>query len=250
MFGRLRANRSDGRSPLALVIVVVVAMVGLNLWWYWAYRRGFPRQIDESGYTAFALAQSQALHRSGLSGLLHTVETQQTVFGPLVPFLTVPLELVAGQRIGNGYVVILAFYALLVFATYDLARRLVSPGLAALAAVIVATAPEVLTFARAYYFAVPAAALLAAAVACFLRSDGLTRRGWALAGGFILGLALLSRTQMLAAVPCVFAAAFVLAVIASFRSPFSLGETSLSTQPGRRPRKKPVTTPTNPPTGA
>ena len=42
----------------------------------------------------------------------------------------------------------------------------------------------------------------------------------------------------------------VLAVIASFRSPFSLGETSLSTQPGRRPRKKPVTTPTNPPTGA
>jgi hypothetical protein len=42
----------------------------------------------------------------------------------------------------------------------------------------------------------------------------------------------------------------VLAVIASFRSPFSIGETSLSTQPGRRPKKKPVTTPTNPPTGA
>jgi hypothetical protein len=42
----------------------------------------------------------------------------------------------------------------------------------------------------------------------------------------------------------------VLAVIASFRSPFSIGETAMSTQPGRRPRKKPVTTPTNPPTGA
>ena len=40
--------------------------------------------------------------------------------------------------------------------------------------------------------------------------------------------------------------AIVLAVIASFRSPFSIGETSLSTAPGRRPRKK---TPTNPPTG-
>ena len=36
------------RSPLALVIVVVVAMVGLNLRWYWAYRRGFPLHIDES----------------------------------------------------------------------------------------------------------------------------------------------------------------------------------------------------------
>ena len=192
-------------------------MVGLNLWWYWAYRRGFPLQIDESGYTAFALAQYQALQRSGLSGLLHSVETQQTVFGPLVPFLTVPLEIIAGQRIGNGYLVILAFYVLLVLATYDLARRLVSPGLAALGAVIVATAPEVLTFARAYYFAVPAAALLAAAVACLLRSEGLIRTRWALAGGFILGLALLSRTQMLAAVPCVLGAAFVQAVLLTDR---------------------------------
>jgi len=26
----------------------VVAMVGLNLRWYWAYRRGFPLHIDES----------------------------------------------------------------------------------------------------------------------------------------------------------------------------------------------------------
>src|SRR5689334_621539 len=42
----------------------------------------------------------------------------------------------------------------------------------------------------------------------------------------------------------------VLAVIASFRSPFSIGETSLSTQPGKRPTKrKPATSPTNPPTG-
>mgnify|MGYP001795944761 CR=1 FL=1 len=44
--------------------------------------------------------------------------------------------------------------------------------------------------------------------------------------------------------------AIVLSVIASFRSPFSIGETSVSSAPGRRPRKKPVPTPTNPPTGA
>lgn len=42
--------------------------------------------------------------------------------------------------------------------------------------------------------------------------------------------------------------AIVLSVIASFRSPFSIGETALSTQPGKHPKKKPVTTPTNPPT--
>jgi hypothetical protein len=44
--------------------------------------------------------------------------------------------------------------------------------------------------------------------------------------------------------------AIVLSVLASFRSPFSIGETSVSTAPGTRPRKKPATSPTNPPTGA
>ena len=43
--------------------------------------------------------------------------------------------------------------------------------------------------------------------------------------------------------------ALVLAVVASFHSPFSIGETSVSSAPGR-PRKKKTTTPTNPPTGA
>jgi hypothetical protein len=39
--------------------------------------------------------------------------------------------------------------------------------------------------------------------------------------------------------------AIVLSVIASFRSPFSIGETAMSTAPGRKPRKK---APANPPT--
>ena len=44
--------------------------------------------------------------------------------------------------------------------------------------------------------------------------------------------------------------AVVLAVIASFRSPFAIGETAVSTAPGHKPRKK-VTpgTPANPPSG-
>ena len=41
--------------------------------------------------------------------------------------------------------------------------------------------------------------------------------------------------------------AIILAVIASFRSPFAIGESSVSTTPGRRPRKK-TTAPANPPT--
>ena len=42
--------------------------------------------------------------------------------------------------------------------------------------------------------------------------------------------------------------AITLAVIGSFRAPFTLGETSVSTAPGKRPRKTP-TTPASPPNG-
>ena len=37
--------------------------------------------------------------------------------------------------------------------------------------------------------------------------------------------------------------AITLSVIGSFRAPFTLGDTSVSTAPGARPRKKPTTTP-------
>jgi hypothetical protein len=42
--------------------------------------------------------------------------------------------------------------------------------------------------------------------------------------------------------------AITLSVVGSFRAPFSLGETSVSTAPGRHTKPKPTTT-TNPPTG-
>src|SRR3954470_4356076 len=41
--------------------------------------------------------------------------------------------------------------------------------------------------------------------------------------------------------------AIIISVIASFRSPFAIGETAVSSAPGRRPAKKPAST--NPPTG-
>jgi hypothetical protein len=41
--------------------------------------------------------------------------------------------------------------------------------------------------------------------------------------------------------------AVVLSVIASFRSPFSIGESAVSSTPGHHPKKKATPSPTNPP---
>jgi hypothetical protein len=200
--------------PVVLLGAGTLALIGLNLWWYWTYRRGFPLQLDEAGYSALALALTQALTHHGIGALFHSFETQQTVFGPFVPLVTVPLNVVVGSRVGNGYVALEAFYGVLVVTTYGIARRFVSPAMALLAALLVATAPEVVMFTRAYYFAVPAAALLTTAVWCLLRSEGLRRTGWVLVAGAVLGVSLLTRTHLVSLVPCVFAAAALQVVVA------------------------------------
>jgi hypothetical protein len=186
------------RAPLA-VAALAVAIVALDLWWYWSHRRGFPLFLDESGYTSFALDHSYALRDDGLGGLLRSVENH-SVHAPLVPFLTVPFEILLGERVGNGFIVVAAFHALLAATTYGVARRITRPWLAALAALLVAFAPEVITFSRLYYFAVPSAALFTLSVFCFLRSDALDRPAWAVAGGAALGLVVLTRTLMIALV--------------------------------------------------
>jgi 4-amino-4-deoxy-L-arabinose transferase-like glycosyltransferase len=195
--------------PTIAVLAGILALAAFNAWWYWSHRRGFPLFVDESGYTSFALDHTQALRHDGLRGLFDSYQNH-SVQAPLVPLVTVPAQLVLGERIGAGFVVMLGFYALLVLATYAVARRLVTPWLAALAALLVATAPGVLTFARMYYFAVPVAAMFTAAIWCFLRSDALMRPGWVIAGGALLGLTVLSRTLALA--PGVLLAAGVQAV--------------------------------------
>jgi hypothetical protein len=193
------------------LVAVTLALVALNAWWYTSQRRGFALFNDEAGYTTFAIDQARALQQSGVHALVTAVE-QQSVHGPLVPLVTVPFELVFGANIGNGFAVVLVFYALLVAATYALGRRLMSDWFAALAAIVVATAPEILTFTRMYYFAVPAAAAFTAAAWAFLRSDRLDRTGWAVAGGALLGIGLLTRTLVLALAPGLLLAALVHAI--------------------------------------
>ncbi|HEV2993942.1 MAG TPA: hypothetical protein VG012_05970, partial [Acidimicrobiia bacterium] len=55
--------------PVVLLGAGTLALIGLNLWWYWTYRRGFPLQLDEAGYSALALALTQALTHHGIGAL-------------------------------------------------------------------------------------------------------------------------------------------------------------------------------------
>jgi hypothetical protein len=210
----MRLPASERLRWALVVVAAALLLLGLDAWWVAAHRHGYPLNIDEAAYTTIGLTDYLGLRDGGLHGWWQAFQSQ-TPNAPLVPALT-SLLYVVKPGVLEGFGTLGAAMALLGLAIYGIGERLAGPRLGALAAVAAMTAPGVLAFAHVYVFALPAAALLAAAVYALLRSEGMRRRRWALACGAALGLMLLARTMAVAFVPGVLAAA-ALAILARGR---------------------------------
>lgn len=179
--------------------------------WLARFRFGYVTEWDESGYISIALRNTHALTGEGPFSLVSTV-LEQGVQAPLVPLSAVLPNLLFGTGVDASLLVEPAFYALLVLATYAVGRRLTDPWWALLAALVVATMPVVTDFTRIFHFSVPAGALLVSALWALMKSEGLTRRRWAIACGLLLGLMVLARSMTIAYLPG-FAAAAALPIL-------------------------------------
>jgi hypothetical protein len=204
---RRRPVPSEGTRWLLVIAVGCLLLAALDAWWVVENRHGYPLDVDESGYTMIGLNDYFGLSSSGLHGWWEAVQNQ-TPNAPLLPAVT-SLVLVVNQGILAGFMALIAFAILLVFASYGIGAQLSGPRLGALVALAVATSAGLFTFTREYVFALPTAAFLACAVFALLRTDGLRVRRWAIACGACLGLMLLSRTMAVAFVPGVVAAAML-----------------------------------------
>jgi len=194
-----------------LLLGGVVALFALHLLWLARFSFGYVTEWDESGYLSIALNNSHALSADGPFSLVSTV-LEQGVQAPFVPLSAVPFNAVFGSGVDASLVVELVFFAVLVVATYAVARRLTTPWWALLATLVVATAPVLSDYARIFHFSVPAAAFLVAALWALMKSEGLTRWPWALACGLLLGLMVLSRSMTIGYLPG-FAAAAALPIL-------------------------------------
>ena len=184
-----------------LSLVVVVVSLGRGRVWLHHFRLGYPLDIDESRYLELGLRLSDGLRSGGPSRFWHVWSAQHD-FGPLLPLASVPVLSRWGRHCARGANhPAWRLLALLVVASYGLGRRLTSPAGGVVVALVVACAPSVIDFSRSYQFAVTDAAVLAAATYALLASEALTRRGWSLVWGLLVGLLPLARTMALAFVP-------------------------------------------------
>jgi Dolichyl-phosphate-mannose-protein mannosyltransferase len=132
---------------------------------------------------------------------------EQGVQAPFVPLSAAPFNVVLGSGVDASLLVEPVFFAVLVLTTYAIGRRLTTPWWALLAALSLATAPVISDYSRIFHFSIPAATFLVSALWALMKSEGLTRRRWAIACGFALGLMVLSRSMTIAYLPGFAAAA-------------------------------------------
>src|SRR6476646_8529470 len=123
----MRLPASERARWTLIVAAGVLALVAVNLWWVLTYRKGFPLNVDEAGYTSIALTDWLGFQNGGLHGWWSAFQSQ-TPNAPLLPLVTSAL-LIVKAGVMQGFVVLIGFFALLVFAAYGIGERLAGPRL-------------------------------------------------------------------------------------------------------------------------
>ena len=208
----VRSSFAPWRATAALA-VLLLALGGLHVWWLVRFRRGFPLDIDESGYLWFSIVLHDALREDGPLGVVRGFQHEGWV-GPLLPAVTAFAGLPGGAReIVPSIAVQLLFLAVLVVSSYGIGTRLLDRRAGLLTAFVTATAPALLDFVRTYHLVLSSTAMYALATYALLASDRLRRPSWSIGWGVALGLTMLSRSMVIAFAPAlVLAAAWMLVV--------------------------------------
>ncbi|HPQ71058.1 MAG TPA: phospholipid carrier-dependent glycosyltransferase [bacterium] len=130
------------------------------------------------------LGDREALDRS----LQYTIDIDY----PLVfHFITLPVRLVAGDRVRAGAVTVAALSTLLLLVVFWLGRFLVDERVGLLAALLLAVTPGIYRFSRMEMLDIPLALIVAAVMLAMLYSGGLAVRRWSILFGLGCGLGLM-----------------------------------------------------------
>jgi 4-amino-4-deoxy-L-arabinose transferase-like glycosyltransferase len=190
---------------------LVLAFVVMNLRWISLFRQGQPLDIDEAGYLSIAFSNYLSLLHEGFFGWIAAIESSGFQ-APLTTALSSLIFSITKPEIFYGFFVPLFAGSITIISTYLLGSSLASTSVGVICAVLVASTPIIVNYARSFHFALPATAIFTLALVAILRSHRFTYFGWSSIFGICVGLLPLARTMTLAFLPGLLMAAFWVAL--------------------------------------
>jgi 4-amino-4-deoxy-L-arabinose transferase-like glycosyltransferase len=183
------ATRSKERWLLytGLALVVLGALLGSL---YWINRNVVLVGRDSAGHLEQSIFVARALEGPWPQALFNAI-TLDDYRPPALYLLTQPFYWLFGREMDVAQLPNILLQAAILLLTFALARRTLSSGFALFAVLLLALFPMATAMSRFYYMENLLTAALALALLAMLKSDGFARRGWALAWGASLGVALL-----------------------------------------------------------
>jgi hypothetical protein len=139
-------------------------------------------------------------NRDLAAGDVRGVFGHSSFYPPLVPCLAGLVFALLPSDVAFGEVVILAFLALGMAATYLLGRRFDGGVGGVVAAALYGTAPFIVHLALRFQLDVPLSAMVATSLVALLATERFERRGWAVGAGVICGLGMLTKPPFAVAV--------------------------------------------------
>lgn len=147
---------------------------------------------DSAGHLEKSLETADVLAQGGLSALFQAI-TLDDYRPPALYLATQPAYQAWGRSMDAAQLPNIALFALILFLTFLLARRITGDWVAIFAVALLALLPMATAMTRLYYMENSLTAPLLLAFYALLRAEGFRHRGWALLFGASLGLALLAK---------------------------------------------------------
>jgi len=196
-------------KPQAAVIVLWLVHVAAGAWWLAADTR--PPTYDAAGHALVTLRLADHVAAGELRSAARLLLTRD--YPPLLYVASAPLAWAFGRSADVLTAVNVVFLAILLGATYAMAREVSSPAAGLLAAAVVSAYPYVYGLSRQLLIDFPLTALVALALWLTLRASRTESLRASLALGVALGLGLLAKTTFVqfAAAPTLILAAAVIA---------------------------------------
>ncbi|MBI2204117.1 MAG: glycosyltransferase family 39 protein [Candidatus Rokubacteria bacterium] len=175
------------KPSLAWPLVVFTLLVIAGAAWVALDRR--PPEWDHANHLERALLCGRDLRTGDVQAIIERssfypafVPCAAALFSLLIPSHELAAQFVMWLALGFG-----------ILATYLLGRRVASPAVGAVAAVLFGTAPFVAYIVLRFQLDLPLAAMVALTLWALASSASFTRRGWSLATGVLFGLGMLTK---------------------------------------------------------